>query len=234
MAAAPKVVHDQVSDRSALDPVAVHQLLDAQLAEGEPERPDRCWGVLGEDSLDFASLDAVSRTLTGLFWARIEALAPGIDSLRLPLEVARAWKEDLRVKKRTVTSPGGRSIEKLLINALAATGLTNADGEALTFSPHDFRRIFVTDAIMNGLPPHIAQVICGHKRIDTTMGYKAVYPAETIEAHPSVHRPPPNLSPQRRVPNPDRGRMGCLPRPLREEEGVHWHLRTRLRNPLHP
>ncbi|MFG2629827.1 site-specific integrase [Streptomyces sp. NPDC048473] len=56
------------------------------------------------------------------------------------------------------------------INALAATGLTNADGEALAFSPHDFRRIFVTDAIMNGLPPHIAQVICGHKSIDTTIG----------------------------------------------------------------
>jgi len=26
----------------------------------------------------------------------------------------------------------------------------------------------VTDAIMSGLPPHIAQVICGHKNIDTT------------------------------------------------------------------
>ncbi|MFE2447768.1 tyrosine-type recombinase/integrase, partial [Streptomyces sp. NPDC059426] len=57
------------------------------------------------------------------------------------------------------------ALRKLLINALAATSLTNADGEALTFSPHDFRRIFVTDAIMNGLPPHIAQVICGHKSI---------------------------------------------------------------------
>ena len=32
------------------------------------------------------------------------------------------------------------------------------------FSPHDFRRIFITDAIMSGLPPHIAQVIGGHKR----------------------------------------------------------------------
>ncbi|WNF01315.1 integrase [Streptomyces luomodiensis] len=41
----------------------------------------------------------------------------------------------------------------------------------------------MTDAVMNGLPPHIAQVICGHKSIDTTIGYKAVYPAETIEAH---------------------------------------------------
>ncbi|MFD8940227.1 site-specific integrase, partial [Streptomyces sp. NPDC059578] len=54
------------------------------------------------------------------------------------------------------------AIRRLLINALAASGLTNAEGEALSFSPHDFRRIFVTDAIMNGLPPHIAQVICGH------------------------------------------------------------------------
>ncbi len=75
------------------------------------------------------------------------------------------------------------AIRKLLINALAATGLTDAAGDPLMFSPHDFRRIFVTDAIMSGLPPHIAQVICGHKNIGTTIGYKAVYPAEAIEAH---------------------------------------------------
>jgi hypothetical protein len=75
------------------------------------------------------------------------------------------------------------AIRNLLINALAATGLTDAAGDPLMFSPHDFRRIFVTDAIMSGLPPHIAQVICGHKNIDTTIGYKAVYPAEAIEAH---------------------------------------------------
>jgi hypothetical protein len=31
--------------------------------------------------------------------------------------------------------------------------------------------------------PHIAQVICGHKSLDTRMGFKAIYPAETIEAH---------------------------------------------------
>lgn len=64
------------------------------------------------------------------------------------------------------------AIRKLLIRVLAATGLTTADGDPLLFSPHDFRRVFVTDAIMNGLPPHIAQIICGHKTIDTTMGYK--------------------------------------------------------------
>ncbi|MEU6191456.1 site-specific integrase [Nocardia sp. NPDC047038] len=75
------------------------------------------------------------------------------------------------------------AIRRLLINALAASALTDANGDPPMFQAHDFRRIFVTDAIMNGLPPHIAQVICGHKSIDTTMGYKAVYPAETIEAH---------------------------------------------------
>jgi hypothetical protein len=75
------------------------------------------------------------------------------------------------------------AIRKLLINALAATSLTDAAGDPLMFSPHDFRRVFVTDAIMSGLPPHIAQVICGHKTIGTTIGYKAVYPAEAIEAH---------------------------------------------------
>jgi integrase len=65
------------------------------------------------------------------------------------------------------------AIRKLLINALAATGLADANGGQLHFQAHDFRRIFVTDAIMNGLPPHIAQIICGHKNIETTMGYKA-------------------------------------------------------------
>jgi len=71
----------------------------------------------------------------------------------------------------------------LLTAAIAASGLTDVDGEALRYQPHDFRRIFVTDAVMNGLPPHIAQIICGHRNINTTMGYKAIYPAEAIEAH---------------------------------------------------
>jgi Phage integrase family len=75
------------------------------------------------------------------------------------------------------------ALRKLLLNALAVTGLTDAVGAPLVFSPHDFRRIFVTDAIMSGLPPHIAQILCGHASIETTLGYKAIYPAEAIEAH---------------------------------------------------
>ncbi|GAA2350124.1 tyrosine-type recombinase/integrase [Dactylosporangium salmoneum] len=74
-------------------------------------------------------------------------------------------------------------IRILIGEALARTGLTDATGTPLDFAPHDFRRIFTTDAIMNGMPPHIAQLLLGHKDINTTMGYKAVYPEEAINGH---------------------------------------------------
>ena len=45
------------------------------------------------------------------------------------------------------------------------------------------RHFFTTEAILNGMPPHIAQLILGHKDINTTMGYKAVYPEEAINGH---------------------------------------------------
>lgn len=71
----------------------------------------------------------------------------------------------------------------MLNDALARTGLTDASSRPLTFSPHDFRRLFITDAILNGMPPHIAQLVVGHRDINTTMGYKAVYPEEVITGH---------------------------------------------------
>jgi hypothetical protein len=36
---------------------------------------------------------------------------------------------------------------------------------------------------MSGLPPHIAQIIAGHRDINVTLGYKAIYPEEAIQAH---------------------------------------------------
>jgi hypothetical protein len=66
---------------------------------------------------------------------------------------------------------------------LAEAGLTDAAGQPLRFQPHDFRRLFTTEAILNGMPPHIAQLILGHKDINTTMGYKAIYPQEAINGH---------------------------------------------------
>jgi integrase len=79
---------------------------------------------------------------------------------------------------------GASAIRDMLTSALACTGLTDpADGTPLRFTPHDFRRLFITDAVLSGLPPHIAQVIAGHRDINVTIGYKAVYPEEAIRAH---------------------------------------------------
>jgi hypothetical protein len=75
-------------------------------------------------------------------------------------------------------------VRTLLCGALAHTGLVDpADGEPLRYTPHDFRRMFITGAVLNGLPPHIAQIIAGHRDINVTMAYKAVYPEEAVQAH---------------------------------------------------
>ncbi len=84
-------------------------------------------------------------------------------------------------ERRAINASG---IRGMLTAALTCTGLTDpATGGALHFTPHDFRRLFITDAILNGLPPHIAQIIAGHRDISVTMGYKAIYPDEAIQAH---------------------------------------------------
>jgi integrase len=74
-------------------------------------------------------------------------------------------------------------VHKLLDEASTRSGLVGQNGRPLHCSPHDFRRMFITDAILNGLPPHIAQVIAGHHDLKVTMGYKAVYPEEALQAH---------------------------------------------------
>src|SRR5664279_3471277 len=82
---------------------------------------------------------------------------------------------------RAMTMSG---LRRMLAATLARTGLVDpATGGPLHFTPHDFRRMFLTDAIASGLPPHIAQVIAGHRDLNVTLGYKAVYPTEAIQAH---------------------------------------------------
>ena len=56
--------------------------------------------------------------------------------------------------------------------APAEGSLQNSAGQPLRFTPHDFRRIFITDAVLHGMPPHFAQLVAGHRDINTTMGYK--------------------------------------------------------------
>ncbi|MGW0202973.1 tyrosine-type recombinase/integrase [Nonomuraea sp. NPDC003201] len=90
------------------------------------------------------------------------------------------FQRPIGVENRPIPISGNRA---LLNEALARTGLTDTSNQPLKFTPHDFRRLFITDAIMNGMPPHIAQLVVGHRDINTTMGYKAVYPEEVINGH---------------------------------------------------
>jgi hypothetical protein len=90
------------------------------------------------------------------------------------------FQRRLRSEDRPITA---QAIRELLGIALDKSGLTDAVGQPLRFAPHDFRRLLITDAIMHGMPPHIAQLVAGHRDIHTTMGYKAVYPEEIISGH---------------------------------------------------
>ncbi len=129
---------------------------------------------------------------------------------------------------------GTTLLRKLLTEAITRTGLTDSTGRALRYTPHDFRRIFITDAILNGLPPHIAQVIAGHRHIDTTMGYKAVYPEETITAHLAFLARRRQLRPTEEYRTPTDEEWTAFLGPLRTPQGRRRHLHPRLRNPLHP
>ncbi len=73
-------------------------------------------------------------------------------------------------------------IRECMVTTSQAAQVTTA-GQPLEWRPHDFRRIFVTDALRSGLPPHIAAKICGHTVLDTTMGYAAIYPEDVVSHH---------------------------------------------------
>ena len=123
------------------------------------------------------------------------------------------------------------TIRKMIQAALADTSLTDpVDGGPLNYTPHDFCRLFITDAILNGLPPHIAQVIAGHRDINVTLGYKAVYPEEAIQAHLAFLARRRSL-PERGISRPHRRGMGRVPRALRAPQGLHRTLRPRLPHP---
>jgi hypothetical protein len=83
----------------------------------------------------------------------------------------------------TEDRPLTRSYIRECLVALSQAAQIAAGGQPLQWRPHDFRRIFVTDAIRSGLPPHIAAKVCGHSTVDTTMGYAAIYPEDVITHH---------------------------------------------------
>ena len=79
--------------------------------------------------------------------------------------------------------PSPDTVQRWLTQTLRRTGLTDACGEPLRYTPHDFRRMFATGAVANGLPIHIAAKILGHKDVNTTQGYTAVFDEALVRAY---------------------------------------------------
>jgi integrase len=83
------------------------------------------------------------------------------------------------IGRQSVISPG--TVRNWLNAAVADADLRDNDGARISLSPHDFRRIFLTDAVRNGLPIHIAAQLAGHDGLNTTRRYAATYPTEVID-----------------------------------------------------
>jgi len=74
-------------------------------------------------------------------------------------------------------------VKDFLDELVTAAAITNTDGSPAHFSPHDFRRIFATEAVSSGLPVHITAKLLGHQSLATTQIYIAVYDQEVIDHH---------------------------------------------------
>jgi site-specific recombinase XerD len=76
-------------------------------------------------------------------------------------------------------------VQDLLNRTLTRAGLRDAHGDPLDFTPHDFRRIFATEAVTGGLPVHITAHLLGHARITSSEAYVAVFQDELINTYRS-------------------------------------------------
>jgi integrase len=79
---------------------------------------------------------------------------------------------------RKVTAPG--TILNNLRKRCQGLGETNPEFRRLHFTPHDFRRLFATELVNNGLPIHIGAALLGHLNLQTTQGYVAVFEEDVI------------------------------------------------------
>ncbi|WP_406046970.1 tyrosine-type recombinase/integrase [Kribbella sp. NBC_00889] len=75
------------------------------------------------------------------------------------------------------------SVIRRLLNDVGASADLRDAGQPITFTPHDFRRLFTTELVSSGLPLHITATLLGHLNLDTTRGYTAVFPEDVIAAH---------------------------------------------------
>ena len=72
------------------------------------------------------------------------------------------------------------TIQRMLQRPCLALAQTRPEFAGLTFTAHDFRRVFATELVNNGLPIHIGAAVLGHASLQTTRGYVAVFNEDLV------------------------------------------------------
>lgn len=141
----------------------------------------------------------VAPELAAVFAAMARRIRAAVDStdIALPSLVAYDYAECVNSEplpflfqrtagrgfKGTTRSMHKTYVARALNKVTRAANLAGADGRLLDFTPHDFRRVFATDALAAGLPPHIIQKLMGHATLATTQEYMAIFPDDIIRSH---------------------------------------------------
>ena len=140
---------------------------------------------------DRERLLVVSPELAEVLAIIIQRVAKGTERVPLVTRYDQAERVHSSPLPYLFQRPSGlinRSITKdrvrlLLDRTASATGLTAHDGQPVRITPHDFRRVFATEAVASGLPIHIAAKLLGHETLATTQRYVAIYDNDVIEHH---------------------------------------------------
>ncbi|WP_280332248.1 tyrosine-type recombinase/integrase [Nocardia wallacei] len=82
-----------------------------------------------------------------------------------------------------VIAPG--TVQQWLRVACTELGETHPAFKDLTFTPHDFRRLFATDLANSGLPVHIGAALLGHLNLETFRGYVTVFDEDVVRHYQS-------------------------------------------------
>ena len=109
--------------------------------------------------------------------------------------------------------------------------LRDRAGEPIHLTPHDFRRIFSTTAVQDGLPLHIASKILGHRHLTSTEPYVAVFQDDLIRTYRTFVDNRRTGRPRRSTANPPtpNGKSSKNTSPC---AGSNWAARPPLRLPL--
>ena len=116
-------------------------------------------------------------------------------------------------------------VRRLLVDIATHARLSDG-GSPITFTPHDFRRLFATEMVGSGLPLHIVSTLLGHLNLETTRGYTAVFPEHVIQAHHAFIERRRQTQPGHEIQARLRERMGRIRTTLPPATGCSGHAVT--------